>query len=407
MKIAILTASFLPKVGGAQIFSYNIARELAAAGNDVRVYVPAENYEALGHRFRDLLEPLPRKFYGAVRRVPVLGLWWAQRFLLRRQKAESYDAWLVIVTFPSGYVATCLRGTVPVVLRASGEDIQKSEELGYGYRLDSALEARIGRTARAYDRLVALTESVRTDFLELGVPNEAIATIPNGVDLERFAPDSEPSAARSELGWPSDRTIILTTGRNHRKKGYDLIPAIAEILRAQGHMFRWYVVGLNADRIDDDIRSCGLADFVQTHDEVGVARDLDDDWRFPDKKLVTMYQAADIYAFPSLLETFGMVQLEAMAAGAAVVTTDAPGCRDVVIHEQNGLQARAGDAESFARELGRALADPGLREALMRRATEFVKDYSWANVAGQYEALFSELIEGRGAQQVVSGPGRS
>ena len=47
MKIAILTASFLPKVGGAQVFAYNAARQLAASGNDVHVYVPAENYAAL------------------------------------------------------------------------------------------------------------------------------------------------------------------------------------------------------------------------------------------------------------------------------------------------------------------------------------------------------------------------
>ena len=138
MKIAILTASFRPKVGGAQVFAYNAARQLAVSGNEVHVYVPAENYAALGPQFRDMLRPLPRKFYGIVRRIPVLGLYWAQRFLRRRQAVEDYDVWLVIVTFPSGYVATCLKGRVPIVLRASGEDIQKSVDLDYGLRLDPA-----------------------------------------------------------------------------------------------------------------------------------------------------------------------------------------------------------------------------------------------------------------------------
>jgi glycosyltransferase involved in cell wall biosynthesis len=393
MKIAILTASFLPKVGGAQVFAYNAARQLAVSGNEVHVYVPAENYAALGPQFRDMLRPLPRKFYGIVRRIPVLGLYWAQRFLRRRQAVEGYDVWLVIVTFPSGYVATCLKGRVPIVLRASGEDIQKSVELDYGLRLDPSEEARISRTIQSYGKLAALTQSVRTDFLDLGVSDEDIEIIPNGVDLDWFLADRDKAEIRVELEWPQDRLVILTTGRNHRKKGYDLIPAIADKLRDRGLLFRWYVVGTGADRIDDEIRSRGLTDFVITHEEVGVAQSPGREWRFPDRSLVSMYQAADIYAFPSLMETFGMVQLEAMAAGAAVVSTDAPGCRDVVIHEQNGLQAHAGDVDSFTVQLGRLLEDPALREDLSAKGKAWVQDYSWSNVASQYEAVFTALVE--------------
>lgn len=393
MKIGILTASFLPKVGGAQVFAYNVARQLAVSGNEVHVYVPAENYAALGPQFRDMLRPLPRKFYGIVRRIPVLGLYWAQRFLRRRQAVEGYDVWLVIVTFPSGYVATCLRGRVPIVLRASGEDIQKSVELDYGLRLDPSEESRISRTIQSYDKLAALTQSVLTDFMDLGVSDEAIEIIPNGVDLDWFLADRDKTEIRTELGWPQDRPVILTTGRNHRKKGYDLIPDIADKLRDRGLLFRWYVVGTGADRIDEEIRSRGLTDFVITHEEVGVAESPGREWRFPDRSLVSMYQAADIYAFPSLMETFGMVQLEAMAAGAALVSTDAPGCRDVVIHEQNGLQAHAGDIDSFTVQLGRLLEDPALCEDLSIKGKAWVQNYSWSNVASQYEAVFTALID--------------
>ncbi len=393
MKIGILTASFLPKVGGAQVFAYNAARQLAVSGNEVHVYVPAENYAALGPQFRDMLRPLPRKFYGIVRRIPVLGLYWAQRFLRRRQAVEGYDVWLVIVTFPSGYVATCLRGRVPIVLRASGEDIQKSAELDYGLRLDPSEESRISRTIQSYDKLAALTQSVLTDFMDLGVSDEAIEIIPNGVDLDWFLADRDNTEIRTELGWPQDRPVILTTGRNHRKKGYDLIPDIADNLRDRGLLFRWYVVGTGADRIDEEIRSRGLTDFVITHEEVGVAESPGREWRFPDRSLVSMYQAADIYAFPSLMETFGMVQLEAMAAGAALVSTDAPGCRDVVIHEQNGLQAHAGDIDSFTVQLGRLLEDPALCEDLSKKGKAWVQNYSWSNVASQYEAVFTALID--------------
>ena len=124
MKMAILTASFLPKIGGAQVFAHNISRQLTMAGNEVHVYVPRQDYVALDPQFRSLLRPLPWKFYGLIRRVPLAGLLWSRRYLRRRQREEGYDVWLVIVTYPSGYVAACLQGTTPIVLRASGEDIQ-------------------------------------------------------------------------------------------------------------------------------------------------------------------------------------------------------------------------------------------------------------------------------------------
>ena len=402
MKIAILTASFLPNVGGHQVFTYNVARQLVASGNTVCTYVPAEDFQALGLQFRSHLRPLPRKFFGFVNRVPILGLFRAQRYVLRRQREERYDVWLVIVTSPSGQVASYLKGEVPIVLRASGADIQKAPELGYGLRLDSTEEAKIARTVKSYDRLVALTETVRTDFLDLGAADENIVTIPNGVDLEWFAPQRSAEDIRSELGWPSNGTVILTTGRNHPKKGFDLIPAIAAKLRDEGFRFSWYVVGLGVEAISEEIRTRGLEDCVITHGEVGVDTSLGEEWRFPDKKLVAMYQASDIYAFPSLLETFGMVQIEAMAAGAAVVSTDAPGCRDVVEHEVNGLQSKVGDVDSFAYQLSRLLADPTLRAYFSANGRRFVQSYGWPNVAKQYEEVFEELIEARQSSEALS-----
>ena len=392
MKIAILTASFLPKVGGAQVFSYNIAHQFTAEGHQVTVYVPAENYKALDERFRGLLYPLPRRFYGLVRRIPILGLYLAQRFLLLQQRKENFDVWLVIATFPSGYVATCLQGQTPIILRASGEDIQKDPILNYGYRLDSKKEANIASTVKKYDRLVALTKSVRTDFLELGVPNNIVSTIPNGVDINRFKRTKKRSQLRSHLEWPTDRPVILTTGRNHRKKGYDQIPEIAEYLKNQGLIYQWYVVGMGSEKIDIELQRRELQDCVKTLPEIGIDLSQKNEWEFPNSQLVAMYQAADIYAFPSLLETFGMVQLEAMAAGAAVISTDAPGCRDVVTHEFNGLSARAGDAQSFAEQLGRALKDEELRERLSKNALTFIEEYGWSQIAKSYEALFCTVI---------------
>ena len=395
MKLAVLTASFLPRVGGAEVFAFNIARQLAESSNEVDVYIPREDFLRLSPKFRALVRPLPWKFFGIVRRAPYLGLLVARRYLRQRQREEQYDGWLVVRTFPTGYVGECLSGTVPIVLRASGEDVQKSSELSYGLRLDRTREAKISRSVRSYDRVVAMTETARADFLELGASADAIVSIPNGVDIERFATRRDIGQIRAELGWPDDCPIILTTGRNHPKKGFDLIPLIADRLREQRLQFHWYIVGRRVHNLDHEIRSRGLEDHIFTLDEVGVDLSNEADWGFPDRTMVAMYQAADVYAFPTLLENFALVLPEAMAGGAAVVTTDAPGCGDVITHERNGLQARAGDVDHFALQLERVLRDTVLRASLVCNAGEAVKAWSWSNVAKQYENLFRSLIDSR------------
>ncbi len=403
MKIAVLPSSYLPTVGGRQVFAYNISRRLASAGHDVQVHVPVKSYNRLQPQFRELCVPLPRYFYGLIVRLPHLGLFRVRRYLRRKQRQENYDAWLVVATYPSGYAAGCLKGTVPIVLRASGDDIQKSPGLDYGLRLDRSNEAAIQWTVRSFDKVVAMTEAARGDFRDLGVSDESIVSIPNGVDLEAFTRDRDVADIRSDLGWPNDREVILTTGRNHPKKGFGLIPSIAEKLRKRGFSFRWYVVGQGTNTLDQEIRSRRLGEYVVTVDQVDPGTNVDGQPQFPDKGLVMMYQAADIYAFPTLLENFAMVLLEAMAAGAAFVSTDAPGCGELVNHGENGLLARAGDVDDFALQLERVLNEPKLRTALAQNAREFVQAYSWKNVARQYEELFNEL---RSTPKEVSQSGR-
>ena len=393
MKIALLTPSFLPKVGGAQIFSHNISIALNNLGHDVDVYVPKHNFDELNKNFRKLLKPLPKYFYTLPRIMPTLGTYFSQKYLSYIQKKNKYDVWLIITTYPSGIIASSLKKDTTLILRASGEDIQKSEKLNYGVRLNNKKESEIKKTIQSYNSLVALTKSVVNDFIDLDASIESIEIIPNGVDLKLFQMTQTVENIRKKLTWPIDIPIILTTGRNHPKKGNDLIPEIAYKIKNCGIEFKWYIVGKGSEQINDKIKHLKLEKYIITLPPIIPTASNNNDWRFPNQKLVEMYQAADIFAFPSLLETFGMVQLEAMAAGTAVISTDAPGCKDVINDGINGLQARAGDIDHFAYQLNRLLNDQHLREKLIKNALEFVEDYKWENIAKNYENLFLKFIK--------------
>ncbi len=157
----------------------------------------------------------------------------------------------------------------------------------------------------------------------------------------------------------------------------------------------WYVVGQGVETLDVEIGRRRLEDCLSTVGQVGVDANPGSDGRIPADGLVAMYQAADVYAFPSLLENFPMVIPEAMASRTAVVSTDAPGCRDLIVHNETGLQARAGDPDDFASQLSRVLSNERLRAGLSRQAHRIVEAWNWPNVARQYEKLFESVIEAR------------
>jgi len=392
MKIAALAFSFLSKLGGAQIFTYNLLQRLAAKGHDVSLYIPDSEYDLT----RELLERLPYpvrpllwRTNGFFNRMPWL-LGWRIRGL---QRKHGYDVWQIIGAYPAGVVGAFLAGRVPLVLRSHGDDIQKDAALNYGLRLDPAKETRIADAVRRMDRLVAITQTVSDCYRELGADESKIVEIPNGVSIERFSKQSGRAETRKKLGLQDGELLILTVGRYHHKKGFDIIPAVAAGLKEKGIRFTWLVVGSGSDALSGEIERRGMQECVLCQPGIGVvdAKDSTEGFELPPAELVSLYQAADIFALPSLLETFGRVLIEAMAAGVPVVTTDAPGCRDVVEKDVTGLVAPAGDADAFSGALLQLAEDAALREKLAARARAAVRRYDWDTVVDAYEKLYAEL----------------
>ena len=92
------------------------------------------------------------------------------------------------------------------------------------------------------------------------------------------------------------------------------------------------------------------------------------------------------------METFGRVIIEAMAAGLPVVTTDAPGCRDVVRHGHTGLLVQPGSIDEFVKQIRRLLRDSVLRQYLVGNGFQHAKLHDWEQVVDQYEDLYRSLI---------------
>ncbi|GFK94180.1 N-acetyl-alpha-D-glucosaminyl L-malate synthase [Fundidesulfovibrio magnetotacticus] len=384
MKIAQLCHHFADSLGGLEVCVHNVSQRLALAGHHVSLYCCGPGRLPFRPPYR--LRAFPRLY--KVRQTYPLSKWAACAFVAAEQLRLRYDVWQVNGGYPYGAYLSGLfaRLGVPAVLRCSGEDIQAEPDIGYGYRLDPELARLIERGYPRYDALVAISETVTREYLALGVPGERIARIPNGVDVERLAAPRDRQAVREAHGIPRDAKVLLTVGRNHPKKNYRIIPALLDGLLDAGHDAWWLVAGRGVSALDAQALAPERRRRLVLVEELGAPPR---DFSLPPDALLDLYKAADVFVMTSLLETFGIVLLEALAAGLPLVCFDAPGVRDVA-HPGVARVCPLGDQAAMARALHDALIAPDTPEALRARL-DFARDHSWDRVARDYAALYASL----------------
>ena len=210
MKIAFLSWSFFPLIGGAQIFSLNLIKNLIKKGHQVDIYLPSQPYEDVKK-----LENLNLNFI-RISNFESFQLKYYDKYLknkfLKFQKQNCYDIWQVVGSYPPGYLLSELRSLVPVILRTHGEDIQENSLLNYGSGLNPRINKKIHESLNNSKKLIALTNDVKTIYLKKKVPENKIEIIPNGIDLNLFKTKNFNELDRSK------KIKLLSVGRNHKKK---------------------------------------------------------------------------------------------------------------------------------------------------------------------------------------------
>jgi glycosyltransferase involved in cell wall biosynthesis len=242
---------------------------------------------------------------------------------------------------------------------------------------------------RRADAIVAISQDLEDELRQSGVSDSRVVRIPNAVDMGVYYPAEAGGreALRRKLGLPQDGIVVVYTGRLVRYKGLvPLLEAWVGVLKVQGSQpLHLVLVGSGSN----DIHNCEeeLKVFADEHD-------LSDSVTFTgDVDGVAPYlQAADIFAFPTENEAFGISLIEAMACGLPSVSTDVGGVKDIVRHESNALVFDAGDADALAEALGRLIESEDLRRELGAGALETVRQkFSTEKISAQYFELFALL----------------
>ncbi|MEJ1114948.1 glycogen synthase [Paenarthrobacter sp. CCNWLY172] len=288
----------------------------------------------------------------------------------------------------AGHLASLLHGIPHVLSAHSLEPLRpwKAEQLGGGYALSSWVEKTAYEAAAA---IIAVSDGMRQDILRSypDVDPDKVRVVHNGIDVSLWERDEEDDAIRA-LGIDPAKPSVVFVGRNTRQKGVPYLLRAASSLPDDVQL----VLCLGAaDTPELAAETARLIEELQTKRQgvVLIERML------PRKELIQVLSHATAFACPSIYEPLGIVNLEAMACGAAVVASATGGIPEVVQHGETGLlvqleQVTDGtgtplDPEKFVSDFAAALnevvADPARARDMgiagRRRAEEH---FSWESI---------------------------
>jgi glycosyltransferase involved in cell wall biosynthesis len=252
--------------------------------------------------------------------------------------------------------------------------------------LKKYLSAIVPKQVQQATRVLAVSETTKQDLIErLGVDESLISIVPNGVDEQFFQTDPLPPERRQALGLPNDYLLIVGT-LEPRKNHLNLFKAI-EILDRRVDLP--LVVAGRRGWDDDEILS-------EANSLAAKGRVILTDY-VADKDLPGLYAGARAVVYPSWYEGFGLPVAEAMASGAAVVTSSAPALRET--GGEAALYCDPGDPECIAERIVNALGEQSQSEearvARRARAREFSWDRSGIALAGVLQQLEAERTGSR------------
>ncbi len=245
-------------------------------------------------------------------------------------------------------------------------------------------------------RVIVCSEYMKGEVCRsFSCPEDKVDVAFNGVDPGQFtfeATDEELATWRASLAEP-DEPVVLYVGRFVREKGIHVLLSAASSVLARRPKAKFVVVGGgNRKSLENFVRWVGIEDRVKFTGFVS------------GRPLHQIYRVADVAVFPSLYEPFGIVALEGMAAGVPVVTSDAGGLKEVVLHDKTGTTSFAGDSGSLAWAILRVLDDRARTDRLREAATQrLTQDFDWKRIAEQtaavYERVWAEFLESHWADR--------
>jgi glycogen(starch) synthase len=375
LRIFMLSWEYPPRIiGGLSRHVEGLSRALASLGNDVHVITldfpgaPREEGDGLLHIHRVRVD-LPAPTFHTW--VLLFNHFFEKRVGQLAKELGTPDVvhihdWLTV----SGGVAAKHLLRVPLVMTFHSTEVSRSSQSSSP---ESAMVEGLewwGSFEAA--RVIAVSGWMKSEVVSIfKIPPEKVADIPNAVDPQRFDGAVDVQGTRERWRASAGDRLITAVGRLTAQKGFDDLIRAYPIIKRSIPASRLLLVG------DGYLRSGleHLAEQLQVRDSTTFAGFVSE------TDLVGALRSSDVVAVPSRFEPFGIIALEAMAAGAPVVVSRVGGLAEIVEDGVDGLEVEPGNPASLAEATVRVLSDRALASRLVERGREKAKAYSWLNAA--------------------------
>ena len=272
---------------------------------------------------------------------------------------------------------------IPYLLSAHGSVLRIMGKL----RLKQVFDRLVGfRILGEASRLIATSRSEAQQYRQMGVCEERISIVPNGIDVEEFArlPLYGGFRKRYKL---LDKKVILFLGRISRIKGVDfLMKAFARIANERDDAV---LVIVGSD--EGYKKELPVTDHRSRVIFTGLLTESD--------KLSALVDA-DVLVYPSIFEVFGLVPFEALMCNTPVIVTDDCGCGEIIGGAKAGHLVKYGDVKELKDKIIGVLDNPERAKKMVHNGKEFVyNNLSWNRIANEMVEVYQEVVGGAHAEK--------
>lgn len=395
MRILIITPTFLPIAGGAEKGIHELSQRLARQ-YEIGLLTPEPDpyyYRYYGAQGEDKIFRSSLSSISIFRFKDQLNLmrWQAKRRYLAFlppfslsaiqaafSVAKSFKPEVIIAFYalPTGLSALLLKKIfkIPLILSFIGRDVP-------GPGVPSFWKKYVRLVANQVDQIIFISHYCQQALGPIrGVPTHII---PFGINLQDYSKSNRNFSLRQRFGIRADVPVIFCLQRLDPWKKTEIIVEALHYLIKSGEKIYLLIGGRGQEEkpLREKIHQLNLDNYVFMTGFI------------PEREIPSFFLDSDIFCFHSIYETFGLVLLQAMAAGKPIVTVRSTAIPELIDDGKTGLLVDPLNPKAMAEAIGYLIKNKDLAKKLGQQAKDKAQFYSWENVSGQYEQVIQQTVQ--------------
>jgi glycosyltransferase involved in cell wall biosynthesis len=376
MKILQDIPFFSPLFGGSVTVAYDLSKELAKRDHEVTIITSVLNFDP---HYADTIrsEGVTVISFHCIANLwsflytPSLKVWLEKKLkefdIVHLHNFRSYQNAIVR--------PYAMKYGIPYIMQAHGSVLPFFEKQNLKKLYDFFWGKK---TLNDAAKLIAVSYIEKDQYLKMGIPENKIVIIENGIDVSKYETLPERGKFKKRFGIPSEKKIILYLGRLHKRKGIDFIIDGFSLLSDQDVLL--VIAGP-----DDGYRNA----LVQRTNKLRNAGNVLFVEELSNEQKNEAFVDADVLVYPERMEIFGLVPFEALMCGTPVIVSDDSGCGEIVKRVNCGLLVKFGDSNQLKDQINLLINNPKIVDIFQTNGQAYIqKNLNWADLIEKFEHLY-------------------